>query len=552
MSTPAPTPAPALAERQHLFERLGCGPLDLLVVGGGVNGLAIAWDAALAGLSVAVVDKGDWGSGTSSWSSRMIHGGLKYLENYDVRMVRESLRDREWLLRTAPHLVKPLPFVLPFYRGNAHSKLALRLGMIAYDVLSFDKSLQRHENFSREELIERLPGIRREGLQGASRYYDAQVEYAERLCVELMIGARQAGATAVNYARVSSLCLDGNRVAGARVLDELTGVEHTIEAKVTINVAGAWADDIVAGTPAADRRWIGGTKGTHLVVAPFEGAPGDAMYYESDDGRPMMVIPWLGRYLIGSTDKRFSGDLDTVSADEEELDYILHETNKLFPKAGLSRDSILYWYTGVRPLPYVAEGKTADISRRHEIHDHAPVVEGLLTVVGGKLTTFRALATHALAGIRRKVPAGGSRLDEQRLPGYATAPVELPADIVVGVAARLHRLYGGRAREVAELMQREPESARVLDPATQLVAAEVLFAVRNEQAVHLADVLARRVMVGLEPGLGRGVMGDVAEVMAGELGWDAEHVKAERAAYEAYLCRFQVIEEATVAAAARD
>jgi glycerol-3-phosphate dehydrogenase len=180
------------------------------------------------------------------------------------------------------------------------------------------------------------------------------------------------------------------------------------------------------------------------------------------------------------------------------------------------------------------------------------VVEGLLTVVGGKLTTFRALATHALAGIRRKVPAGGSRLDEQRLPGYATAPVELPADIVVGVAARLHRLYGGRAREVAELMQREPESARVLDPATQLVAAEVLFAVRNEQAVHLADVLARRVMVGLEPGLGRGVMGDVAEVMAGELGWDAEHVKAERAAYEAYLCRFQVIEEATVAAAARD
>jgi glycerol-3-phosphate dehydrogenase len=276
------------------------------------------------------------------------------------------------------------------------------------------------------------------------------------------------------------------------------------------------------------------------------------MYYESDDGRPMMVIPWLGRYLIGSTDKRFSGDLDTVSADEEELDYILHETNKLFPKAGLSRDSILYWYTGVRPLPYVAEGKTADISRRHEIHDHAPVVEGLLTVVGGKLTTFRALATHALAAIRRKVPAGGSHLDEQRLPGYAMAPVELPADFAVGVAARLLRLYGGRARKVAELMQREPETARVLDPETHLVAAEVLFAVRDEQAVHLSDVLARRVMAGLEPDLGRGVMGDVAAVMATELGWDAERVKAERAAYEAYLRRFHVIEETPVAAAARD
>lgn len=567
-ATPAPFLAPALAERQREFERLG-RPLDLLVVGGGVNGLAVAWDAALAGLSVAVVDKGDWGSGTSSWSSRMIHGGLKYLEKFDVRMVRESLRDREWLLRKAPHLVKPLPFVLPSYLGDAHAKPVLRLGMIVYDVLSFDKSLPRHENFSREAVIKRFPGIRRAGLKGASRYYDAQVEYAERLCVELMLGARRAGAITVNHARVSSLRMNGDRVTGARLVDELTGVEHTVQATVTINVTGAWADDVVAGTPAADRRWIGGTKGTHLVVAPFDGAPGDAMYYESDDGRPMMVIPWLGRYLIGSTDKRFSGDLDTVSADDEEIDYVLYETNKLFPAAGLSRDSILYSYTGVRPLPYVAEGKTADISRRHEIHDHAPQVEGLLTVVGGKLTTFRALAAHALVKIQRKIKseapaAGGLRLGEQRLPGYATAPVELPADLTLDVATRLHRLYGGRAGEVAELMRREPATARVLDQTTHLVAAEVVFAIRHEQAVHLADVLARRVMVGLEPDLGRGVAGDVAEVMAGELGWDTRRVDTELSSYETYLCRFQAAEfqaaengtptaeEAPVAAPTRD
>lgn len=525
---------------------------DLLVVGGGVNGLAVAWNAALAGLTVAVVDKGDWGSGTSSWSSRMIHGGVKYLEKYDVPLVRESLRDREWLLRRAPHLVKPLPFLLPFYRGGVHSKALLRLGMIAYDALSFDKSLPRHKNFSRDELIQMLPGIRRDGLQGASRFYDAQVEYAERLCVELMLGARSAGATTLNYARVASLTMVGNRVTGARVVDELTGVEHTVEAKVTINVAGPWADDVVAGTPAATRRWIGGTKGTHLVVAPFEGAPQESMYFESVDGRPMLVIPWLGHYLLGSTDKPYAGDLDTVSADDEELDYILGETNSLFPGARLTRASVLYWYTGVRPLPYVSADKTADITRRHEVHDHSPEVEGLLTVIGGKLTTFRALAEHALESVGRKTPVGHSRLGEQYLPGYATAPTDLPLDLSLGVATRLHRIYGGRAGEIAALMQREPETARVLDPTTRLLAAEVVFAVRTEEAVHLADVLARRVMVGLEPDLGRGVAREVADLMAGELGWDPQRVDQELAAHERYLRRFEVVEEAADAVSAGD
>lgn len=533
---------PAVRTRQESFATLG-RPIDVLVVGGGVNGLAVAWSAALAGAAVAVVDKGDWGSGTSSWSSRMIHGGLKYLERYDVALVRESLRDREWLLRWAPHLVRPLPFLLPFYSGDAHSKLALRLGMIAYDVLSFDKSLPRHENFSRQELIRLLPGIRREGLRGASRYYDAQVEFAERLCVELMLGARRAGVTAINHARVVALTLEGNRVTGARVVDELAGAEHQVTAALTINVTGPWVDDVLAGTPLAERRWIGGTKGTHLVVAPFPGAPADAMYYESDDGRPMMVIPWLGNYLVGSTDNRFAGDLDTVSADDDELDYILHETTKLFPNAGLTRGSILYSYTGVRPLPYLSAGRTADISRRHEVHDHAPRVEGLLSVVGGKLTTFRALSRHVLKAAGRTLRLGRADLGGQRLPGFAAGPVDLPDHLTLGVATRLRRIYGGRARGIAALMDEEPDTARELDPRTHLVAAEVVFAVRTEQAVRLADVLARRVMAGLGPDLGRGVAREVAAVMAPELGWDAARTEAECAAYDAYLRRFEVAEE---------
>ncbi len=532
----------ATAHRQESIGALGRS-FDVLVVGGGINGLAVAWDAALAGLSVLVIDKGDWGSGTSSWSSRMIHGGLKYLEVYDVPLVRESLRDREWLLRRAPHLVKPLPFILPFYKDGAHSKSLLRMGMIAYDVLSFDKSVPRHRTYTRDEIIELLPGLQREGLQGAARYYDAQVEYAERLCVELAVAARQAGAVTLNYARLQGLTLDGNRVVGATIRDEVTGTEYSVRAKVTVNVTGPWVDDILEGTPEASKRWIGGTKGTHLVVGPFPGAPEAAMYYESDDGRPMMVIPWLGMYLIGSTDKRFHGDLDTVSADEEELDYILYETNKVFPDSGLTRESIHYWYTGVRPLPYVDAERTADISRRHDIHDHAPKVDGLISVIGGKLTTFRALAKHTLKAIGRKIPVGASQLENNYLPGYADVPPAMPPGIAGPLWARLLRIYGAQAPEVAIIALSEEGGDETLDAGTGLIAAEVLFALRQEEAVHLSDVLARRVMVGLEADLGRACAPRVAAVMAGELGWDDATVAAELAAYEEYLRRFEVIEE---------
>ncbi len=534
--------------RQATLDALG-RDFDMLVIGGGVNGLAVAWDAALAGLSVLVVDKGDWGSGTSSWSSRMIHGGLKYLEKYDVALVRESLRDREWLLRNAPHLVKPLPFVLPFYKDAVHPKTLLQLGMVAYDVLSFDKSVPRHRQYSRDGILREIPGLRREGLQGAAKYYDAQVEFSERLCVELMIAAREAGAVTMSYGRVEQLTLDGNRVTGARIVDELTGTAHEVRARLTVNVTGPWVDDILAGTSEGQRRWIGGTKGTHLVVDPFPGAPASAMYYDSEDGRPMMILPWLGRYLIGSTDVRFTGDLDMTTADDAELDYILYETNKVIPEAGLTRESIHYWYTGVRPLPYVDAERTADISRRHDIHDHAPKIEGLISVIGGKLTTFRALAKHTLKAARKKIAVGPSQLETNRLPGYATAPVPLPDAIAPALADRLRRLYGARAARVAALITADPSAARVLDERTGLVVAEVLYAVREEEALRLSDTVIRRVMVGWEPDLGRAVAPAVLDVMAAELGWDETRKAAELADYEHYLQRFSVLEDASGAPA---
>ncbi len=357
---------------------------DVLVIGGGVNGLATAWDAAARGMSVLIVDKGDWGSGTSSWSSRLVHGGLKYLEHLEFGLVYESLRDREWLLRKAPHLVKPLPFLMPFYKTNQHNRWVLRLGMLIYDVLSFGKSVPNHRALSPKQTVALAPGLRQDGLQGAGRYYDAQVEFAERLCIELLLAAQAAGAVTRNHTAAVSFVSEGARVSGAVLFDGATRRERTVHARVVINAAGPWIDDVLAGTPMGAERLNGGTKGTHLVVRRFVGGPStDCVYYEAQsDGRQVLVIPWHGRYLIGSTDKRFIGDLDRAQPDQQEVDYILSETNIAFPGAKLSADDVEYAYTGVRPLPYVPTGDVGKITRKHIIHAHGPNHPGLLTVIG--------------------------------------------------------------------------------------------------------------------------------------------------------------------------
>jgi len=527
-------------------------PFDLLVIGGGVNGLATAWDAALRGLKVAIVEKDDWGSGTSSWSSRLAHGGLKYLEHFEFGLVRESLRDREWLLRAAPHLVKPLAFIMPFYTTNKNPKLLLQVGMLVYDVLSAGKSVPNHRIFSRAKTIEREPGIVRTNLQGSGVYYDAQVSYAERLCVELVLAAEAAGATALNYGKVESLLTDGDRVAGAVVLDRETGVRHEIRAKVTVNAAGPWIDTVLAGSPMGTTRLNGGTKGTHLVIDAFEGGPVDeCVYYEArSDGRQTLVIPWLGRYLIGSTDKRFSGDLDRAMPDDEEIDYIIDETNMVFPDAHLTRDSIAFAYTGVRPLPYKPDGAEGTITRKHIVKNHGPHNPGLITLIGGKLTTFRTLGEHAADAVVRELGIRRTKSTTRATPflGSVIAPDAVRTAILAkfptldeATADRLISIYGARAGAVLELATAETgfgsTATEAGAAANALLRAEVAFSVRTEHAVHVKDVVARRTMHGLENDLGRPVLAVVAEVMANELGWDAARVKSEIADYLYYIER---------------
>lgn len=518
---------------------------DLVVVGGGVNGAGIAWDAALRGLRVLLLEKGDIGSGTSSWSSKMIHGGLKYLEKYDVPLVRESLREREWLLQAAPHLVKELRFIIPFYKANAHSPAVLSLGMVAYEALSFDKSLRRFSMFTRDRLLRREPGLNPEGLTGGAIYSDAQVDYAERLSWEIAEAAIRAGAQVLTHCRVTRLGVENGTVTSVDFHDEIGGGDHTVPAAAVVNAAGPWIDEVWSNAAELKLpRMNGGTKGTHLVVDPFPGAPQDAFYYESEDARPMMVIPWMGRYLLGSTDIRFEDDLDMASATPDEYDYILHETNKVLPGANLTVDDVHYSYTGVRPLPYVDADDVADITRRHDIRQ-LPGSDGLYTLVGGKLTTFRQVGEDVgdllmkrfglkRTSVTRKLPLpGGGQPDATRIRA-AIAGCGLPEVTVDRFVAQ----YGSAAPDVAAFVTASDERRELIDEAFGLTAGEVEWAITHEEAYRLADVLARRTMIGLVNDLGQRVIEPVADVCARVLEWSEDRRDAEIAAYRHYLTRF--------------
>ena len=375
---------------------------DVIVIGAGINGAGIARDAAMRGLKVLLIDKGEPGGGTTSASTRLIHGGLRYLEHFEFGLVRESLRERDILLRIAPDLVKPLPIAIPIYRQGKRGRLTIRAGMILYDLLSWGKSLPKHRMLSRAQSLERWPGLNPEGLVGAALYYDAQVEFPERLVEANVRSAREFRAEVFTHARVTSLAVEDGKVSGVGFIRE-DGLEQFTEAAVVINAAGPWIDFVLERAPVESPKLIGGTKGSHLIVPPFPSAPANAIYLEArSDGRPIFIIPWNKLYLIGTTDVRFEGNPDEVRCEDWEIEYLLSETNLAFPNAGVTRANILSTYSGVRPLPVTNDKDEQSITRRHFIREH-PRLPNLLSIVGGKLTTYRSLAEECVDLIFRKL-----------------------------------------------------------------------------------------------------------------------------------------------------
>jgi glycerol-3-phosphate dehydrogenase len=512
---------------------------DLIVIGAGINGAAIAREAALSGLRVLILERGDVAGGTSSASSRLIHGGLRYLEHFELGLVRESLGERERLLRCAPHLVAPLELCIPIYARARRGRRQIQVGLTLYDWLSFDRSLPGHRMLDRAALLESLPGLSSVNLVAGASYFDAQVRYPERLVLENVWDALRHGALLKTYTRATGLGIADGRVQ--RVEWSATdGTRGAAAARVVVNAAGPWVDEVVSGV--RHRRLIGGTKGSHLIVPRFATAPTMGVYVEAgSDGRPFFILPWNELLLIGTTDERFDGDAAAATIDDRERAYLAGETERVFPGAAGLAARVLYTQTGVRPLPHHPRGSAGAITRRHLIRAHTRV-DGLYSIVGGKLTTHRALAEDVLRKLRKfwpNLPPSPTR--ERRLPGALdtadrdTLLADIGAQLGARQAARLWNVYGAAAAMVAARARDETECAVTL--AGDLLGADLEHAVTVERAVTLEDILQRRCMVGLNRSFGC----DAARAAAGWLvsrgHWDASRAAAEVAAYRTFALR---------------
>ncbi len=519
---------------------------DLIVIGGGINGAGVARDAALRGLKTLLLEKGDFGGGTSSWSTRLIHGGLRYLEYFEFALVRESLHEREILLRNAPHLVKPLLLSIPLYRNGSRQVWEIQAGMILYDLLSYDKSLPNHRMLSVATTRALLRSLRDQELQGAAQYYDAQVEYAERLCLETVQSAAAAGADVFNYTAVKAIrCEPGQgkqgRIVGLSCRDELLGTEVLVtvgEQTVVVNTSGPWVDQVCGLGRTADetvaltaKRLVGGTKGSHIVVDPFPGAPQDALYVEAHkDGRPFFIVPWLGQYLIGTTDFRYDGPLDHIKASNDEIDYLIAETNHVVPTANLTRQSVCFTYSGVRPLPYKDAGAAGSISRNHIIRDHSSDgIENLISLIGGKLTTHRNSSREIVEAVYRKrrqtVPP--CRTASTPLPGAPTATLwadlrDRYGDTLTSAQlAYLISVYGEQARSVLALADDSPDLCRPLLDGRLEIRAQVVYGWQSEYARTLVDFTRRRTVLAMQTHYGEAVLPAICDVLQRYCGWDA-------------------------------
>ncbi len=520
---------------------------DLIIIGGGINGAGIARDAAMRGVNTLLLEARDFGSGTSSWSSRLIHGGLRYLEYGELPLVYESLHERRTLQSIAGHLVHRLRITIPIYRGSKRGRLLVHLGMIAYDLLSLGKNLPGHSMLSRDELIAAEPDISAAGLAGGASYFDAQLTFAERLVLENVIAAAEAGATVCNYSPVTGIRLreDGNHhvcYAPAEKREELMAA-----APIIVNAAGPWVDRVLELGDQEMPRLMGGTKGSHIVVGKFPGAPKDAIYVEAHaDGRPIFIIPWNEQYLIGTTDIRVDADPAEARASDAEIQYLIDETNRVFPQAGLEPDGIHFAYAGVRPLPYRKKGPESAITRKHIIKEHRGAARGLISIIGGKLTTYRNLARQTVDKVQRL--AGGRptvcRTAETRLPGaigFEAAEASLQGVTSLSAAGRrrISMIYGGRAQRLQELVTAEPQLGKTLDAQATVLAAEVALAVREEFARHLVDIVHRRLMTGLSADFGEDTTRSIAAAAAAELGWSNEEADRELSLLNAHNARLR-------------
>lgn len=495
----------------------------MAIIGGGIIGCGVARDAAMRGLRVALFERRDFGSGTTAASTRIVHGGLRYLERLDFRLVRLDLRERETLLRIAPHLVQPLEFLIPFVSGAPASPLKLRVGLTLYDALSFDKSLPSHRILSAADAGRADRALRTSEVRGAAAYYDARVDLPERLAIENALDAEAHGAAVLNYCEVQPALTAHGDVQRMRVRDMLDGDEADVNARVVVNATGAWWEQVAADQTGRRPGRIRTTKGIHIVCPPQTGRA--LVLFSEVDRRLLFAIPRAGHTWIGTTDTDYEGDPAAARATRSDVEYLLASVHRMFP--ALQIQDVLYTTAGVRAL-VTERGRPSAVSRMHKVVDGVPV-QGTISVLGGKITGYRAIAEDVTDAVCRRV--GDTRRS-------TTADVPLPGARKASAAADgssapdfLRGLYGTRASEVLALAQSAAALDRQLSPRYPDIGAQVVFAVRSEHCLRLSDFIRRRTLLGAATDQGWDAAPRVADLMAAELGWSAAQISAELDSY---------------------
>jgi glycerol-3-phosphate dehydrogenase len=517
---------------------------DCIIIGGGITGAAVAYEAASRGLKVALCEKNDFGWATSSATSKLIHGGLRYLNYFEFGLVRESLRERRILENIAPNLVYPFPFMIPNYNRLENNRWVLKIGMILYDILSYDKAftwdkskkIPMHFTLSKEKALKEEPNIRPEGLTAATVYYDCQSIFPERLTLAFIKSAVAYGAKVANYAEVVNFVYSNNSIAGVIVHDKLTGREVTIKGTIIINCGGPWADIILKKAENGNaKHQIRRSEGIHIITKPMVNTY--AVGLMPRKGRHFFLIPWRGYSLIGTTDKEYIGNPDEYKVTKQSIQELLDDVNSAFGDGNLTFKDIKFAYGGLRPLVEDQVEGTYQSSRRYEIYDNAQEgFNGLITVEGGKYTTSRNLAVNVMKLVEKKL--------QRKLPPSVTHTRYLAGCQIKDLKAFFNTVYSSYpsfkkntlevcakyyGSEVDALMRIAQSNKKYREIVTHdgEILAEVIYAIRHEMARTLSDIVFRRTGICTAGNPGNDVLTLVAETAAKELKWDQKELNRQ-------------------------
>jgi glycerol-3-phosphate dehydrogenase len=530
---------------ERIFNSTTDQSFDVIVIGGGITGVSVAYEAASRGLSVALFEKDDFGQATSAATSKLIHGGLRYLKNLEFGLVRESLTERKVWSNIAPNFVYPIPFMVPTYNNLKSNKIFLFIGMVLYDLLSLDKAwawdkskrLPLHRTISKSKTLELEQCLDKKGLTGSSIYYDCQNINPERLTLSVLKSAMVHGAKAANYAKVTSFIRSNGDVLGVNVIDTLSGKEHSYRASVTVNCAGPWADIVLnsAGSNELENHHIRRSEGIHIITKKL--CNSHAVTMMTKNGRHIMLIPWRGYSLIGTTDKEYNGNPDDYRVTKESIQGLIDDLNENYGCETISYKDVLFAYGGLRPLVDDQTEGSYESSRKYEIFDNNKQgLNGLITIEGGKYTTSRKLACQAMRIVSKKV---GRKLGKSKTRNTFLVGSEIKdMNLFIGhlmlefsnfsskTIDYLARNYGQESAKIFELAERDERLAEVVSPDGEILA-EVLYAIQKEMAKSLTDIFFHRTGIGTLGYPGDDIFNKVVKITSEYLKWGDDKTQTE-------------------------